>query len=73
MAAIGLGAGLALLAERWWQAGVVARIGRPFHVDLRPELIVGALALALVVGFLASLYPAWRAARVDPVDVIRGT
>jgi lipoprotein-releasing system permease protein len=29
-------------------------------------------ALALSTGFFASLYPAWRASRVDPIQVIRG-
>jgi lipoprotein-releasing system permease protein len=71
-AGVGAGAGLALLAQRWWQAGVAARTGKPFQVALTPELLLGAAALAVVVGFLAALYPAWRAARVDPVEVIRG-
>jgi lipoprotein-releasing system permease protein len=74
-ALIGEAAGvlLSLAAVRWWQAGVVARTGAPFQAEFRVELMLGAMALALVVGFLASLYPAWRAARVNPVEVIRGT
>jgi lipoprotein-releasing system permease protein len=70
---LGTGAGLAIAAQHWWQAGVVARIGRPFSVLITPELLLGSFALAVVVGLLAALYPAWRAARVDPVEVIRGT
>lgn len=66
------GAGLSLAAVHWWQAGVVARTGAPFQADLRPALVLGAIGLAIVVGFLAALYPAWRAARVNPVEVIRG-
>ncbi|MBI2528871.1 MAG: ABC transporter permease [Candidatus Rokubacteria bacterium] len=69
----GLGAWIAILAERWLQAGIVARSGGVFRVDLRPELFAGAIGVAIVVGLLAALYPAWRAARVNPVDVIRGT
>ncbi len=30
-----------------------------------------ALALAFVIGFFASLYPAWRASRLTPIDALR--
>jgi len=35
------------------------------------EIITGAMAGAVVVGFFAGLYPAWRAASMHPVDAIR--
>lgn len=38
---------------------------------LPPSLWLGALALALVVSILAAVYPAARAARVDPVTALR--
>ena len=37
--------------------------------DLR--LTLYALGLALVLGLLASLYPAWRASRLTPMDALR--
>ncbi|HKR11463.1 MAG TPA: ABC transporter permease [Pyrinomonadaceae bacterium] len=40
-----------------------------FH--LPPALWIGALALAMLVSVLAALYPASRAARVDPVTALR--
>ena len=41
----------------------------PAVVDLREVVIVVVMALGL--SFLASIYPAWRAARVDPVEALR--
>lgn len=40
------------------------------HISLPQLLILSALLLATTV--LASLYPAWKAARVTPVEAIRG-
>jgi lipoprotein-releasing system permease protein len=66
------GAAVANLVERWWQTSIRARLGSAWEVEIRLELVLGAIALAVVLGFLAALYPAWRASRVDPVEVIRG-
>lgn len=66
------GAIVAHVVERWWQASIRARLGTAWEVEIRLELVLGAIGLAVVLGFLAALYPAWRASRVDPVEVIRG-
>ncbi len=39
--------------------------------SLPPYLSVGAIAFALIVSILAALYPAARAARIDPVRALR--
>jgi lipoprotein-releasing system permease protein len=40
-------------------------------IDIRPLDIALILALAVLIGLLFSIYPAVRASRLDPVDIIR--
>jgi lipoprotein-releasing system permease protein len=54
-------------------ASATGRLVQLFPMDLTPAVILQALAIAVGVGFFASLYPAWRAARVDAIEVIRAT
>ena len=39
--------------------------------ELRMVDVLGVTGFSLVVSFLATLYPSWRAARTDPVEVLR--
>jgi lipoprotein-releasing system permease protein len=39
--------------------------------DLDPWQVTGVVAMALGLTFLATLYPSWRAARLDPVEALR--
>ncbi|MCR9235717.1 MAG: lipoprotein-releasing ABC transporter permease subunit [Alphaproteobacteria bacterium] len=39
--------------------------------DMDPSEVATVVLMALVLSFLATLYPAWRAARLDPVDALR--
>jgi lipoprotein-releasing system permease protein len=41
----------------------------PAEIDAGETAAV--VAMALTLSFLATLYPSWRAARLDPVDVLR--
>lgn len=42
-----------------------------FYIPIAPQLIVSALALAMVTGIGAAAWPARRAANLDPVEAIR--
>jgi putative ABC transport system permease protein len=39
-------------------------------IDLKPEWLLIAAAIGLLGGVLGALYPAWRAANLDPVEAI---
>ncbi len=52
----------------------VARQGGPGNIEffyLPPWLIFGALGFAVAVSLIAGLYPATRAARINPVEALR--
>jgi len=39
--------------------------------EMNPREVIFVVALALALSFLATLYPSWRAARLDPVEALR--
>ena len=39
-------------------------------VSMKPEFFVYAMIFAIGVNFMAGLYPAWKASRMDPVEAI---
>ena len=41
----------------------------PAEVD--PGEVLAVVAMALGLSFLATIYPAWQAARLDPVEALR--
>jgi len=79
---IGLAGGIAGTLAAWAIAGVANRLAYKFilqprdvsYVDffaLPPYLWLGAIIFAVVIAILAALYPAARAARIDPIKALR--
>lgn len=59
----------ALTGANLWDPSVRYLTELPSRTD--PFEVVGIVVLALVLSFLATLYPAWKAANTDPVQVLR--
>lgn len=74
-AAIGLVGGLIGLALGWGMAGLLnSTVAKELGAEVftvTPRLVLGALAFAVLLGMGAGLYPAWSAARLDPVRALR--
>ena len=73
-----LGVVLGILVMRLYERSLVyylENVGVPFVWLDTPQMIavaVAAILLASVIGALGALYPAWRASRRDPYDLVRG-
>ena len=79
----GLLLGLAFCAEietirQWLQSLTGARLFpdeiyflAQMPAEVEPMEVVKVTGMAFVLSFLATLYPSWRAARLDPVEALR--
>lgn len=68
--ALGLAGGIDLSA---WSAGVeLAGLRSVLVPRLQPSDVLIVVAFAVLLAVLGSLYPAWRAVRIEPLDALRG-
>ncbi|MFA7398795.1 MAG: lipoprotein-releasing system transmembrane subunit LolC, partial [Candidatus Bathyarchaeia archaeon] len=44
---------------------------QPVAVSIAPQLLLAGLGIAVLLGTLGSLYPAWRAARTKPAEAMK--
>jgi putative ABC transport system permease protein len=65
-----LGGGLGV-ACGWAIADLLANITQVLEIYTPPVAIIIALGMAVVVGVISGIYPAIRAARLDPVEALR--
>jgi lipoprotein-releasing system permease protein len=59
----------ALTGTQLWDPSVRYLTDLPSKTD--PAQVVGIVVLTLLMSFLATLFPAWKAASTDPVTVLR--
>ena len=57
------------IAAQGFNAAAAAQIGYAMFA-VTGRLLIGALGFAVVLGVMAGVYPAWYAARTDPVDAL---
>jgi putative ABC transport system permease protein len=66
---IGLGIGIGIAKAIEWYAKINAY--DIFKIIVTPEIVITALLLAIFVGFIAGLLPAYKASKMNPVDALK--
>ena len=67
LAALGAVAAVVL----WAAATTVYAIGHHWNTVVSLPVLLGAIAVAVIVGAVAGFYPAWRASRLSPSEALR--
>ncbi|MFC1697729.1 ABC transporter permease [Nanoarchaeota archaeon] len=63
-----IGIGFGKLVEFGAAAGGMSAL---LKVSISPTLIIGALSFSFIIGMISGILPAWKAAKMKPVDALR--
>ena len=72
-ATLSFSGGLIGLAIGWGVAQVISAVGKEFGIGatISPDIVVLAFSVSVGVGLFSGIYPATRAARLDPIEALR--
>ncbi|RLG29292.1 ABC transporter permease, partial [Methanosarcinales archaeon] len=62
---------MGILAAKAISFGIVTKFGVEIAAIVKPEVLFGAVIVAMLVGILSGLYPARKASKMSPVEAVR--
>jgi putative ABC transport system permease protein len=71
---LGLGGGFVGIAFGWWALHLLAALPQTASIvsaSVPLSLLAEALGIAILAGLIAGAFPAWRGARLSPVEALR--
>jgi len=66
-----VGCVLGTVAAKVISLGASTVLGIEFGVVVKPGVMVGGMAVAMIVGVLSGFYPAHKASKMSPVEAVR--